>query len=209
MKLHRHSAGFTLVELIIALLILSFVMALCASGFRFGTRVWDRVNSQSEQIDTLQAVQGFLRKSISHALIKDSLQEDQADAGESLFIGDATRVKFVSYSPQYGIDDYLYRYELYMNKQDNTLSLVYYPYNLKSEKKDANKPLSMIEGVKNIEIKYFSGFIDENSNESWLVKWDDVYSLPLLVKVNVAFIDNKLEWPEMIIPLRNGPYVIR
>ena len=207
--------GFTLVELIIALLILSFVMVLCASGFKFGTRVWDRVNSQSEQIDTLQAVQGFLRKSISHSIVKtrlrDDLDEDNERSrtfNESLFVGNEERIKYVSFSPQYGVDDYLYQYELYVDKKNNELALLYSPYNLALRGNQETKPLSIIEGVKSIKIKYFSGYVDEQSNESWLSKWDDSYSLPLLVKVDVTFIGDK-QWPELVIPLRHGPYVIR
>ena len=215
MKLGNRSSGFTLVELIIALVILSFVMMLCASGFRFGTRVWDRVNVQSEQIDTLQAVQGFLRRSISHSITKDRLlddlqqQENPQQFVEGLFIGNSNRIKFVSYTPKYGVDDYLYHYELTVDRQASILSLSYYPYNIKLNDNASIQSLAVIDGVKDIEIKYFSGYIDEQTSDSWLSKWDDVYTLPLLVKIDLTFIDNNKHWPELIIPLRNGPYVIR
>ena len=215
MKVANKKFGFTLVELLIALSILSFVMVLCASGFKFGSRVWERVDSQSVHIDSLQAIQSFLRSSLSHSLIRDRLQEERFDEGqlvakplENLFIGELQTLSYVSRSPQYGVDDYLYKYQLYLNKQSNSLVLRYTPYNLK-QVNDHYESLSLIEGVSNIEIRYFSGFYDDDEKSSWLSKWDDIYSLPLLVKVDVTFVDESKRWPELVIPMRHGPYVLR
>ena len=205
----KHQIGFTLVELIIALVILSFVMVLCGSGFRFGSRVWDSVNTQSERVDVLQAAQGFLRKNISHALIHDRLFTEEEALNENLFIGDGNRIRFISYSPQYGVDDFLYAYELYLDKNTNQLSLRYSPYNL-GEKISRNKSISsIVDGVKDVDIQYFSGFVDENDGDGWFASWNDVYSLPLLIKINVTFFNEQMTWPEMIIQMRNGPYVVR
>ncbi len=211
---NKHN-GFTLIELIIALALLSVVMVLSASGFKFGSRVWERVESQSVHIDTLQAVQGFLRTSLSHSLVRDRLQEDNFnDASESasllenLFSGGRQHLFYVSYSPQYGVDDYLYQYQLYLDEQTNSLAINYSPYNIKLASSD-KKPLSIIEGVASLEIKYFSGFHTQDDNSSWQDRWDDIYSLPLLVKINVTFIDRSKKWPELIIPMRHGPYVLR
>jgi len=215
MPADNKQCGFTLVELIIALTLLSLVMVLSASGFKFGSRVWERVESQSVHIDTLQAVQGFLRSSLSHSLVRDRLQEDNVnDASESasllenLFAGGRQHLSYVSYSPQYGVDDYLYQYQLYLDEQTNSLAITYSPYNIKLSNRD-EKPLSIIEGVANIDIKYFSGFYNQGDNTSWSDRWDDVYSLPLLVKINVTFIDETKQWPELVIPMRHGPYVLR
>ncbi len=209
MNIRNHQSGFTLVELIIALLILSFVMVLCGSGFRFGTRVWDSVNTQSTQVDLLQASQSFLRKSISHALVHDRLFSEEEDTQENLFIGESKNIKFISYSPQYGVDDFLYVYELYLDKSTNHLSLRYGPYNLSRSGNRKKSVASVIKNVKDFEVSYFSGFVDSESEDGWYAAWDNVYSLPLLIKINVTFLDEKLSWPEMVIQMRNGPYVVR
>ena len=209
MSVFKQQAGFTLVELIIALVILSFVMVLCGSGFRFGTKVWDSVNTQSERVDVLQAAQGFMRRNISHALIHDRLFTDEEVANDNLFLGDPKRIRFISYSPRYGVDDFLYAYELFLDKNSDQLSLRYSPYNL-GEKIAQNKSTSSIlDGVKDIEIRYFSGFIDEEDGDGWFSSWNDIYNLPLLIKINVTFIDEQIVWPEMVIQMRNGPYVVR
>lgn len=208
MNLFRRHSGFTLVELIIALLILSFVMVLCGSGFRFGTRVWDAINTTSTQVDSLQASQGFLRKSISHSLIHENLYSEEDHFQKSLFLGESRRIKYVSYSPQYGVDDFLYKYELFYNDDANHLSLQYEPYNLVKAANDGSIT-DIVKNVENVDIQYFSGYAHQGDGSGWLSRWDDIYSLPLLVKINVTFSDDKLYWPEMIIQMRNGPYVVR
>jgi len=200
--------GFTLVELIISLLILSVVMVLCASGFRFGTRVWNSINTHSEQIDTIQAVQGFIRNSVSNALVYDRFIQDEEEAVENLFIGNSERIKFVSSSPAYGVDDYLYEYELYLDRAKKQLSLKYRPYNKPTNSPRSESVSTLVEGVEDIQIEYFGGFETEQGND-WAKKWNGEFILPLLVKINLTLKDSQYPWPELVIQMRNGPYVIR
>ena len=209
MHIRNKKNGFTLVELIIALLILSVVMVLCGSGFRFGTRVWDAVDTQSVQLDTLQAVQSFLRKSISHALVYNQALEDISEEQEIYFIGTDKKLKFISYSPQFGVDDFLYKYELYLKPKQDALTLHYQPHNSNQRKNREESESTILQGVKDISIKYFSGYESDESENGWLSKWEDEFSLPLLVKINVLFEDNKNNWPELVIQMRHGPYVLR
>lgn len=208
LNIRRLHTGFTLIELIIALLILSMVMVLCASGFRFGIRIWDTIDRQAAQIDNLQATQGFLRKSISSALIRDPIEADEEDIPGHLFLGEDQSLRYVSYSPQYGVDDYLYAYELYHDTKTKSLRLKYRPYNLLYQDNDDIDRFSTIaQQVEDIKIEYFSGF--QTSNNGWSSQWNREFVLPLLVKVSVILEDTQSPWPELIIQMRNGPYVVR
>ncbi len=203
--------GFTLIELIIALLILSMVIVLCASGFKFGTRVWNTIDMQAEHVDTMQAVQGFVRNSISNAQVHDQFVEDDVEKElESLFIGDADYVRYVSNSPRYGVDDYLYQYDFYLDRDTNKLLLRYQPYNVPSQSDAKESVSTLLENVEDIQIQYFSGFVDEVDDDNpWSSRWRGEFTLPLLVKINVTLKNNKHAWPELVIQTRNGPYVIR
>ena len=211
MRIPKSQHGFTLIELIIALLILSMVIVLCASGFRFGTRVWNTIDLQAEHVDTLQAVQGFIRNSVSNAQVQDQFVEDDAEKElESLFIGDADHMRYVSNSPRYGVDDYLYQYDLYLDRDTNKLLLRFQPYNVSVQADEKESVSTLMEGVEDIQIKYFSGFVDEiDDDDPWLSQWRGEFTLPLLVKINITTKNNKYAWPELVIQTRNGPYVIR
>ena len=162
MHIPKLQHGFTRIELIIALLILSMVIVLCASGFKFGTRVWNTIDVQAEHVDNLQAVQGFIRNSMSNALVHDQFVEDDTEKElESLFIGDADHVRYVSNSPKYGVDDYLYQYDFYLDHDTNKLLLRYQPYNVPAQTSEQESVSTLIENVEDIQIQYFSGFVDE------------------------------------------------
>ena len=198
--------GFTLVELIIALLILSMVSVLCASAFRFGVRVWDTVSKETQKTDTIQAVHGFLQNSISRALLQDQTDADESQL-ESFFTGSTKRLKYISYAPKYSPNNYLYKYDIYFNRDDQSLELTYHPFNINRNIQGASKS-TILKGIKDVKFAYFSGYEDRRGNQ-WALKWNEDYALPLLVKVNIAFHDNKITWPELVIQMRNGPYVIR
>ena len=212
MNVTKRQLGFTLIELIIALLILSMVVVLCASGFKFGTRVWNSIDVQAEHIDTIQAVQGFIRSNMSNAHVHDQFVEDEdsEQAPESLFIGDDHSVRYVSNSPRYGVDDYLYQYELFLDRDTNKLLLRYQPYNVPVQASVAESVSTLLEGVEDIQIEYFSGYQGESGDDSpWASRWGGEFTLPLLVKINVTTINGSQVWPELVIQTRNGPYVIR
>ena len=211
MSIPKRQRGFTLIELIIALLILSMVIVLCASGFRFGTRVWNTIDVQAEHVDNLQAVQGFIRSSISNAQVHDQFVEDEVEEElESLFIGESDHVRYVSNSPKFGVDDYLYQYDFYLDRDTNKLLLRYQPYNVPASKNAKESVSTLMEGVEDIQIQYFSGFVDDAGDDNpWSPQWRGEFTLPLLVKINLITKNNKYAWPELVIQTRNGPYVIR
>jgi len=65
MHCRRGSAqGFTLVELLIALVLVSFITVLLFSGLRLGTRAWDGVERVSEQIAELRIARGFIERTL-------------------------------------------------------------------------------------------------------------------------------------------------
>jgi general secretion pathway protein J len=57
-------AGFTLVELIIALAMIGLIALLLFSGLRLGTRSWERVEALAERTAELRIARGFLARSL-------------------------------------------------------------------------------------------------------------------------------------------------
>ena len=206
---YKTQSGFTLIELMIALLIMMMVSVLCANGFRFAIKIWTSIDTQASQVDHIQSAQGFLRKSISNALIREpiDIEDQEADIPTNLFLGDSNRLRYISYSPSYGNDDYLYTYELFHDKSNNTLRLNYRPYNLFDSGKNREKYTMLLENISDLKIEYFSGYATDKNG--WAPHWRREFLLPLLVKVKVISLEKNVNWPDLVIQMRNGPYVIR
>jgi len=60
----RATQGFTLVELLIALVLVSVIMLLLFSGLRLGTRAWDAVDRVTEQTAALRIARGFVERTL-------------------------------------------------------------------------------------------------------------------------------------------------
>ena len=59
--------GFTLIEILIAMTLLGLLMAMLSGGLRLGTRAWEASDTRSAELARLEAVQGFIRRSLTGA----------------------------------------------------------------------------------------------------------------------------------------------
>lgn len=62
------AAGFTLLELLIAMSLLGFILALLFAGMRLGARSWDAGEALAEKSAHMAALQGFLRRELAQAV---------------------------------------------------------------------------------------------------------------------------------------------
>jgi len=85
--------GFTLIELIIALALVSLITLLLFSGLRLGSRAWDGVDRVAERNAELRSARGFLDRTLSQTrdlVLRYDAQDHQ------VFAGDATSLEFVA-----------------------------------------------------------------------------------------------------------------
>ena len=61
------AAGFTLLELLVAMTVLAVLTGLLATTVSFGARIWEREQTQLEQWAELQMVQDVIRRTLGEA----------------------------------------------------------------------------------------------------------------------------------------------
>lgn len=204
-----NQAGLTLIELLISLVIISIVITLCANGFTFGSRVWAKVDGHQDNLEEVVSAQRFLRKVLSEAIYYP-IEEDQAR--DSYFNGDAEKMIFLSPSPQYGLDDYLYIYEIFKQKENGAynLSLRYIPANtyFSGKARAADRDVKLIKNVKDIKFQYF-GASQRTGVLSWYNDWQNLSALPSRVSITIEPLDGTQSWPPLIVETKFGDYVLR
>ncbi len=200
--------GITLIELLISLVIISIVITLCTNGFVFGSRVWAKVDYHQNSLEEVSSSQRFLRKVLSEAIFYP-LNEDETK--DNYFNGDSEKMIFLAPSPQYGLDDYLYIYEIFKQKENGAynLSVRYLPANsyFSGKARAADRDVKLIKNVKNIKFQYY-GLNQRTGALSWYNNWLGQTALPSRVSISIETFDRIDSWPPLIAETKYGSYIL-
>jgi len=96
----RRGAGFTLVELLLALTLLSMLLALAYGGLRAATRATDRGQDILEDSSRIRMAHQFIRKQLNQ-ISPLAFEESEDGAERTVFIGEGNRIRFVAPMPGY------------------------------------------------------------------------------------------------------------
>jgi general secretion pathway protein J len=88
----HHRAGFTLLEILVALTLFGLIAVAVAGGIRFGARVWETGRQTAEASGEVHQAQSFVRQLLSGAIL---IPEDEGSE-EALpsFLGEESRLLF-------------------------------------------------------------------------------------------------------------------
>jgi general secretion pathway protein J len=222
----RHARGFTLVELLIALAMVSLITVLLFSGLRLGSRAWDAVDAAGERTGALRVAHGFLLRTLTQARAETLTVEG---AAIPVFAGDAQRLEYAApLSEHVGIPG-LYVLRLEAQGSGNRRELVLTRWLMHPQvlggndeipqweplKKDTQMKLDsvpvdrdaasgafgrtlLLEGVKALAIQYYGTAAGE-SDPKWHDEWLEQPVMPALVRIHLITSDQT--WPDLIVPL--------
>jgi len=219
--------GFTLVELLIALAMVSLIMVLLYAGLRVGTRAWDLVEVTADRVGAVRLAHGFLWRTLTQARVV-SLVFDGALV--PVFAGDAERVEYAApLSEHVGVPG-LYALRLQVEGSGRQRHLVLtrwlmHPEVLEGKQdgivkwepltKDTQMGLEgvaldrdaaagafgrtlLLEGVEEIEINYY-GVLAGESEPDWHEEWLEQPAPPALIRIHLKTVDQT--WPDLIVAL--------
>ncbi len=199
-RLHRQ-AGFTLVEAVVAIILLGLLCLALTAGLRFGMDAWARGSAHSDQLSRTLAVQGLIRDTVEQAypyfLSTDPTRPaiDFEGTGESLVLlapapialAVAGRSRFrLSVARRKGLSD------LVMTAQPE----------LAAEVPSAIEQKTLLAGAASIAFAYF-GKSRSEAAPRWHNLWTGQAALPRLLRIQVRFPEGDSRvWPDLIIAPR-------
>jgi len=198
-------AGFTLLELLIALGLMAAIMAAAFGGLRFGARSWEAGNVRAEAAGEFRAAYRVLRQ--LQASSQPLTFADEAEPAYA-FEGLGEELRFVAPVPVGAGEAGAYAIVLFTTRdRDGTaLRLGWSRFDGDEEDFDEFEPDDDIVLVGDIDSLRFSYFgADKNSNEpEWIDRWEDPDRLPRLVRLTIDKRgDGSVPWPELVMPIGN------
>ncbi|GGO80149.1 hypothetical protein GCM10011348_16210 [Marinobacterium nitratireducens] len=221
----RRCAGFTLVELMIALLLTGMVAMLVFGAFRIATASWERVIGQQERVHERYIVQTFVRRLLENA---QSIRLRDIDARLSVAMqGDERQLTFVTELPTRDGVAKLFWCQLKVREtetQQKQMIMITRPYT-EGEIIDWRAPFEptgeganaeetvyiepeervLLEGVAELELEYL--YYDEYDQPDWRREWTEETVLPYLIRFKALPVDedgfageeDTAFWPEMLV----------
>lgn len=203
----RRHAGFTLIEVMLAITLVALIMAMAYGGFRSSIRATTSGEALIEETNRLRITHQFVRTQLSQALAL-IIEEDEREGEMIRFEGEEQRVRFVAPMPGYLSFGGPYVQQFSLERGADGYDLVFYFALLNGYEPgdlDNDEGVVLLEGLRSGGF-FFLGFDEEDQSPVWSDFWEEVERLPEAVGLNLNLDrDNGLVWPELVTPLRVDP----
>jgi len=202
----RHPNGFTLVELLVSIAILSLTATLLLSGVTTASVLARDTGRDAHALDEVAAAQTILRNRISLLRPVKRLDLSQPLMDVS---GNERVFEFYSVPASGSREGGVHKYRLMLTSPGD---LVLYHMPELTDRVDPRalsvvgwKPITLVDGASTLSISYF-GATPADPQRKWRSFWRDNAAAPELVRVRVGFAaSDPRAWPELVV--RPGPTV--
>ncbi len=203
------AGGFTFLELVVALLILSIMMTLLFNGLRLGVRTWDSVAERTNALHESHLAQLFIKRQLEQAQSIAFAEED----GERRisFFGERYAIRFVSPLPAHighgGM--YWFTIDVAEGKPARQLMLTYELFQTEDwERYRSVEPekVILIDGLENAEFAYLA-HAEPERQPRWTTRWARKDQLPHLVRLRLRFeTAGTSRWQELLVAPKLATY---
>lgn len=203
----KGNRGFTLVELLLALTLMSMLLALAYGGLRASTRAADKGQSILEDSSRIRMAHQFVRKQVNQMAPLGFMEGDTPDQ-RVVFEGDAQRIRFVASMPGYLGFGGPQVQELEIVAGDNGKSLVLSHALLQNfEEADLYErdPIILMDKIQSAEFS-FLGLDETGAVSAWASQWETTGILPRAVSLELEFTEDVyIQWPLLVASVRVDP----
>lgn len=199
------TAGFTLVELLLAITLMAILLGLTYSGLRAATRSTERGEEKLAIAGEIRASHQFIRKQLNQMLPLAFAELEYDNGSRVMFLGDSRSIQFVAPMPGYlgSGGPQVQLLELADGDDGDVLqfrhTLLQY---FEEEFLYDRDPIVLLENVETAEFE-FVGRDEEGFLTPWLPVWEQPSELPVAVRLNLVFTeDRQAQWPMLVAGVR-------
>ncbi len=184
--------GFTLIEVIVAMVVLGFVLAGLAQAQRFGVSAWTLETRLAERSAGLERMDRVLRNLIEQA-------SPPASTDDKPLAGEEHRLVLTTEMPEEPQTWPVRRAEVALGVDDShrlVLRWRPHPYAIPLGTPPAMQQVVLAEGVERIDLAYRQS---EADGGKWSKSWSES-NLPALIQIHFVLPRGKHRWPDMAVP---------
>lgn len=196
-------AGFTLLELLIAMTLLGMILVLLFGGLRLGIRSWDTSQKQVDSLNSVRSLEHFLRRelSLTYPYLWKGVPERRV-----AFLGERNKLSFVAPLPSRVGGGGLYFISVELEPGPKGQRIVWRHLPVSPQMQDFSGLAATQEmvlaafelgGVEDVWLTYF-GPESDGTAPRWLDRWESKTRLPTLIRVQVR-LPNNSQWPEFVV----------
>jgi general secretion pathway protein J len=203
----KQAAGFTLIEVLIAMTLLSLMVVLLFSSLSIGAKSWQQGETKIADVNEVAVVQQFFNHHLAHAVPQWNDFDPEKERVFS-FQGKQDSLQFVSAFPASAERSGLQLFDLKFQEKNKQrfIEVTLTPFFPLSEGEEFfEDTVELVTNVARFELSYF-GLNDETGEYGWQNQWLEKEQQPRLVKILLELEDGRFI-PEIIVALKiNGSY---
>jgi general secretion pathway protein J len=201
--MNRNVRGFTLIEVLLATVLLAAGLALAFATLRSATAMVQRGETIAQRNERIRAVESFLRRRISSAQTI-AFAVDPDSQRQYRFVGEPQRMRFVADLPDYLGRGGPYLHDLVASDEGGQLLVSFSMVQSGQAIRDAQpRPPEILADKLAVARFRYRGLDQEGKLGQWQDQWTAAEWLPLQVAIEVES-DGGEVWPEMVVSLAQG-----
>lgn len=198
----RHARGFSLMEVLAALALLTIVLLGVYSGISTATRIVRGGSAAIERMDEIRSAQSYLRTELAQALVIPFGENDDGDP--VVFSGDDHSLRFVAPMPGYlsRLGPQLQTVSLVGDGKDGyrlEVALALLPPD-GGDPQPLGEPEVLLRGIRKGAFA-FRGLDEQGKPGDWQDAWTDNRRTPSLVRIALD-VGGNVAFPTLVAPLR-------
>ena len=203
-KLQKSQTGFTLLEIIVVLTMLSLIMVMVYEGIQISRKMSEKGIKRIDATNEIRVVQELVRRQLSR-ILPMAFKED--DGTFVIFEGDAEHIMYVSPMPGYlgNGGPHVQLIEIVNAKGGKILQFSHWLLNDSLEEdsfeSSDQEPVILLENMQNAEFSFVK-LNEEGELGEWETEWEEKANTPLMIRLDIEMEENALmQWPEMKVAL--------
>lgn len=220
----QRNGGFTLLEVLMAVMLLAVLLGGAYGGLRASANAMRAGEAAIDRTDRLRTAQEFLRRQLND-IVPLAYAHDDKQGLNVVFEGDAQFMRFVAPMPGYLSHGGPYVQTLELARGKDGLQLLFTDTMLngydadKPGGDDKIEPVVLLDRIASGRI-FYRGLDDQGQLADWSSDWESTEITPLMVRIELTMQPGvQIPWPTLDVPmmlnggamrqaLRGGPAII-